>query len=94
MPGISALHMLCDLLYCCLNFVYCCRLAYCLWMLKDMASELQQNNIKLKLLYDIACVVQKHVQISSRIYVYSLVIVLIDLTSNLRGKICLTLCTM
>ena len=59
-----------------------------------MASELQQNNIKLKFLYDIACVVQKHVQVSSRINVYSLVVALIDLTFNLRGKICLTLCTM
>ena len=47
-------------------------------MLKDMASELQQNNIKLKLLYDIACVVQKHVQVSSRIDVYSLIIACIN----------------
>ena len=40
------------------------RIVYGTWILKSLQEEVGQKRIEVKLLYDIACVLFKHVQVS------------------------------
>ena len=44
-------------------FCDCYRLSYCVWMLQEMLEQTRGKSIDLYLMYDVACMLQKHLQV-------------------------------
>ena len=40
------------------------RIGYAVWLLKNIARENDGNNIEIKIMYDIACLLQKHLKVN------------------------------
>ena len=57
--------MLTTIHICMLLYIYLFRLAYAIWMVEDLQKTLlEKPNLEIKVLYDISCMLVKHLQVS------------------------------
>ena len=51
---------------CCIHvfLVYMYRIGYVVWLLRNMITSNEEKNIRMKIMYDIACLHVKHLQVS------------------------------
>lgn len=53
---------------CCNNYNF--RLSYAVWLLKGLVEENKGNNVKLLVLYDIGCLLKRHLEVLLFLFTY------------------------